>query len=67
MRKEYDFSKGEKGKFFKDKIVINYPVYLEPKNLKFIQEIADKSKTDISKIVNELIENNIKLAKVLKS
>jgi hypothetical protein len=62
MRKEYDFSKGEKGKFFKDNIVINYPVYLEPKNLKFIQ-----SKTDISKIVNELIENNIKLAKVLKS
>jgi hypothetical protein len=56
MRKEYDFSKGEKGKFFKDNIVINYPVYLEPKNLKFIQEIADKSKTDISK-----------LAKVLKS
>jgi hypothetical protein len=37
MRKEYDFSKGEKGKFFKDNIVINYPVYLEPKNLKFIQ------------------------------
>ncbi|MCK4560542.1 MAG: hypothetical protein KAV45_12230 [Calditrichia bacterium] len=67
MRKEYDFSKGEKGKFFKDNIVINYPVYLEPENLKFIQDIADKSKTDISRIVNELIENNIKLAKVLKS
>ena len=67
MRKEYDFSKGEKGKFFKDNIVINYPVYLEPENLKFIQDIADKSKTDISGIVNELIENNIKLAKVLKS
>ena len=67
MRKEYDFSKGEKGKFFKDNMVINYPVYLEPENLKFIQEIADNSKTDISKIVNKLIENNIKLAKVLKS
>jgi hypothetical protein len=67
MRKEYDFSKGEKGKFFKENIVINYPVYLEPKNLKFIQEIADKSKSEISKIVNKLIENNIKLAKVLKS
>jgi len=67
MRKEYDFSKGEKGKFFKENIVINYPVYLEPKNLKFIQEITDKNKSEISKIVNELIENNIKLAKVLKS
>jgi hypothetical protein len=67
MRKEYDFSKGERGKYFKDNIVINYPVYLEPENLRFIQEIAAKSKTDISKIVNDLIENNIKLARVLKS
>jgi len=67
MRKEYDFSKGEKGKFYKDKIMINYPVYLEPENLKFIQEIAERSKSDINKIVNDLIKNNIKLARVLKS
>ena len=51
----------------KDKIIINYPVYLEPEILKFIQEIAEKSKSDISKIVNDLIKNNIKLAKVLNS
>ena len=67
MRKEYDFSKGEKGKFYSDKIIINYPVYLEPENLKFIQDIAERSKSDISKIVNDLIKNNIKLVKVLKS
>jgi len=42
MKKEYNFSKGERGKFFKENLIINYPVYLEPNNLKFIQAIADK-------------------------
>ncbi len=65
MKKEYDFSKGERGKFFKEDIILNYPVYLEPENLKFIQDIADKSKSDINKIVNDLIKNNIRLVKVL--
>jgi hypothetical protein len=67
MKKEYNFSKGERGKFFKENLIINYPVYLEPNNLKFIQAISDKSNSDISKIVNDLIKNNIRLAKVLKS
>ena len=67
MKKEYDFSRGERGKFFREDIKINYHVYLDPENLKFIQSIADKNKSNISKIVNELIRNNIRLAKVLKS
>ena len=67
MKKEYDFSKGERGKFYKKDVFLNYPVYLDPENLKFIQEIADKSNVDISKIVNNLIKNNIRLAKVLNS
>ncbi len=67
MKKEYDFSKGERGKFFKEDMILNYPVYLEPENLKFIQDIADKSKSDINKIVNDLIKNNIRLVKVLSN
>ena len=30
MKKEYDFSKGERGKFYKPDIQLNLPVYLEP-------------------------------------
>jgi hypothetical protein len=67
MKKEYDFLKGERGKFFKEDMILNYPVYLEPENLKFIQDIADKSKSDINKIVNDLIKNNIRLVKVLRN
>ncbi len=31
MKKEYDFSKGVRGKFYKPDIQLNIPVYLEPK------------------------------------
>jgi hypothetical protein len=30
MKKEYDFSKGERGKFFRPGAELNIPVYLEP-------------------------------------
>ncbi|MBS3920752.1 MAG: hypothetical protein KG012_17910 [Deltaproteobacteria bacterium] len=30
MKKEYDFSKGERGKFFRPGVKLNLPVYLEP-------------------------------------
>jgi hypothetical protein len=30
MKKEYDFSKGEKGKFYRSGTKLNLPVYLEP-------------------------------------
>ncbi|MGC9995768.1 MAG: hypothetical protein ABSE79_10625 [Terriglobia bacterium] len=30
MKKEYDFSKGERGKFFRPDAELNIPVYLDP-------------------------------------
>lgn len=30
MKKEYNFSKGERGKFYKPDVQLNLPVYLEP-------------------------------------
>jgi len=30
MKKEYDFSKGERGKFYQPDAKINLPIYLEP-------------------------------------
>ena len=30
MKKEYDFSKGERGKFYRPETELNIPIYLEP-------------------------------------
>ena len=52
MKKEYDFSKGERGKFYRKDVVLNLPIYLDADNLKFVQNIAEKKKTDLNTVVN---------------
>ena len=66
MRKEYDFSKGVRGKFYREDIQLNLPVYLETEVLDFVQSIAKKKKSDISSVVNSLIRNDIQLIESTK-
>jgi hypothetical protein len=66
MKKQYDFSKGERGKFYRKDVNLNIPVYLEPEALKFVGDIASKRNVDLTTIVNDLIKNNMKLAEVFK-
>lgn len=42
MKEEYDFSKGERGKFFRNDIKLNLPVYLDDDVLEFVEKIAKK-------------------------
>jgi hypothetical protein len=65
MKKEYDFSNAERGKFFRENIRINLPIYLDPGNQEFINTLAARKKTDPSKVVNDLIKNNIRIIKFL--
>jgi hypothetical protein len=62
MRKEYDFSKGVRGKFYRKDAVLNLPVYLDKEVLAFVQNIASKKNADLSTIVNQLIRNDMDLA-----
>ena len=40
MKAEYDFSKGERGKFYQPKAVFNLPIYLEEDVDEFIRKLA---------------------------
>ena len=53
MQKEYDFSKGKRGKFYHPDAKINLPVYLDPDVADFIKKISRKKGFDIEKIVND--------------
>ncbi len=66
MKKEYDFSKGERGKFYKPNLKLNLPIYLEPETLTFVQDIAKKKKSDLSTVVNKLIKTDMKIADFIK-
>ena len=64
MKPEYDFSKGERGKFYDPEAVFNFPVYLEPDIDDFLSELADKKQIDLQALVNEWLRASIKLAQI---
>lgn len=66
MKKEYDFSKGERGKFFRPNAKLSLPVYLDEEALAFVQRIAKRRKTDPSSVVNQLLRGDMHVAEVLK-
>jgi len=65
MKKEYDFSKGERGKFYNADAEFNIPIYLEPNVREFIEKIAKRKKTDMQNVVNDILKDNIQLSESL--
>ena len=61
MAAEYDFSKGERGKFYRPDATLNLPLYLDPDVDAFMRQQAGKTGKDVQKIVNEWLRSNIKL------
>lgn len=66
MKREYDFSKGVRGKFHRPGARIRLPVCLDAEALAFVQRIARKKKTDISAVVNQLILSDKRLAEAME-
>ncbi len=44
MKKEYDFSKGDKGKFHHSDAQFNLPIYLQPEIAEFVDRLAREKK-----------------------
>jgi hypothetical protein len=59
MEPEYDFSKGERGKFYNPNAVLHVPVYLDADVDEFIREVAKKTGRDAQQLVNEWLRNSI--------
>ncbi|HID08476.1 MAG TPA: hypothetical protein EYP10_15170 [Armatimonadetes bacterium] len=66
MKQEYDFSKGERGKFFRENARLNLPVYLDEEVLSYLQERAKSKGVEVTKLVNEMLRQDIKLIEAVK-
>jgi hypothetical protein len=66
MKKQYDFSQGERGKFYRSNAEMKIPVYLDAENLSFVERIAQKKNKNISTVVNELIRSDKQLAGLIE-
>ena len=60
MKKECDFSKGGRGKFFRPDAELNIPVYLEPQVAEAVRELARKRNTNIGRVVNEWVRKSLR-------
>ena len=65
MKKEYDFSKAQRGRFYRSHAKLNLPVYLDPTIEKRLATAARKRGEDLGTLVNRLLKHEIELAEVL--
>lgn len=66
MREDYDFSKGERGKFFKSDAKINLPVYLEADVLDYFSAKAKSKGVELNTMINDLLKKDIALIEGVK-
>lgn len=66
MREEYDFSKAERGKFFKPDVQYNLPLYLEADVLNYFVAKAEAKGVGVNVLVNDLLKKDIDLIEGVK-
>lgn len=66
MRKEYDFSKGERGKFYHPNATMRLPVYLDTEVADYLAAKAKAKGVDLSEMVNDLLKKDIALIEGVK-
>ena len=61
MRSEYDFSNGERGKFFRKNAQLHLPVYLDDDVLAYLQAHAQAKGAELNELVNTQLKQDIAL------
>ena len=61
MKEEYDFSKAERGKFYRPGATLVHPVHLDPEVLAFLTARAQARGISLSDLVNALLKKDIEL------
>ena len=66
MKKEYDFSKGERGKFYNPNVEFYIPIYLDREILEVLEKVALRKDLEISSVLNQFLRKEIEILKYLK-
>jgi cytidylate kinase len=65
MKREYDFSKAEQGKFYRKNAVIQLPIYLDAKVQAKVERVARKNGKEVSELVNQVVQKEMELIEKL--
>ena len=66
MKPEYDFSKGERGKFFRPNAELRLPIYLSPDVQTYLTKRAAEKGIPLGDMVNTLLKQEIQLIESVK-
>lgn len=66
MKPEYDFSQGERGKFYRPGAKLKIPVYLDEDVLTSLNERAASRGIEVSELVNEILKRDQELSRASK-
>jgi len=61
MKKEYDFSKGERGKFFKPNVELNLPIYLNKTTMETLLKFSKEKGVEVEDIITDWIKKDISI------
>lgn len=67
MKKEYDFSKAERGKFYRKNAAVRLPIYLEARLQQQVEHLASRTGRDMGEVVNHIVETEMRLIGDLES
>ena len=66
MKKDYDFTKAKRGKFYRPDAKLNIPVYLDDEVRDFVNRIAEHKHSDVAQVVNDLLRSDMSLAEAMR-
>ena len=66
MKREYDFSGGERGKFYRPDARFNTPVYLDKEVFAYLSEKAKSKGVEVSQLINDILRKDIDLIEAVK-
>ena len=59
MKPNYDFSKAERGKFYREGATLRLPIYLDDQLQKRLERIAQKKGRDLGEVVSDLLTKDV--------
>jgi predicted HicB family RNase H-like nuclease len=66
MKQAIDFTKGERGKFYRKNATFKLPVYLDAEVERYLTQKAAHKGVELSDLVNQLLKKEIEIIEAVK-
>ena len=66
MKQPYDFSHGERGKFYRENATFKLPVYLDAEVEHYLTQKAEHKGIELSDLVNQLLKKEIEIIEAVQ-